>query len=96
VIVAVGAARRLGGQPILVRAAQNADYGAPMAIAPLSASHHGPATGDSASSWSRSPSSLPLHHQMADWGHIVAVPPATPLTAPPPSTVARSSAFLPR
>jgi len=77
VIVAVGAgAVGWSGQPVLVQAAQNMDYGASMAIAA--------ALGALASRngdrrfrilvFAIAVLALPLHHQMADWGHIVAVP----------------------
>jgi hypothetical protein len=77
VIVAVGAgAIGWSGQPILVRAAQNMDYGASMAIA-ASLGALASRTGDRRFRIlvvTIAVLALPLHHQMADWGHIVAVP----------------------
>ena len=77
VIVAVGAGG-LGwsGQPVLVRAAQNMDYGASMSIAAVLGALASRA-GDRRLRilvFTVAVLALPLHHQMADWGHIVAVP----------------------
>jgi hypothetical protein len=77
VIVAVGAgALGWSGQPVLVRAAQNMDYGGSMAIAAALG-----ALASRADSrrlrflvFAVAVLALPLHHQMADWGHIVAAP----------------------
>jgi hypothetical protein len=77
VIVAIGAgAVGWSGQPILVRAAQNMDYGASMAIA-AALGALASRTGDRRFRilvFTIAVLALPLHHQMADWGHIVAVP----------------------
>ena len=77
VVVAVGAgALGWSGQPILVRAAQNMDYGASMSIA-AALGALASRTGDRRFRilvFSVALLALPLHHQMADWGHIVAVP----------------------
>ncbi|HMF03245.1 MAG TPA: hypothetical protein VKH17_00410 [Acidimicrobiia bacterium] len=77
VIVAVGAgAVGWSGQPILVRAAQNMDYGASMSIA-AALGALASRTGDRRFRilvFTIAVLALPLHHQMADWGHIVAVP----------------------
>jgi hypothetical protein len=77
VIVAVGAgALGWSGQPILVRAAQNMDYGASMSIA-AALGALASRTGDRRFRilvFTVAVLALPLHHQMADWGHIVAVP----------------------
>ncbi|HEY3096561.1 MAG TPA: hypothetical protein VGK05_06955 [Acidimicrobiia bacterium] len=77
VVVAIGAgALGWSGYPVLVRAAQNMDYGGSMAIAA--------ALGALASRadnrhlrvlvFTVAVLALPLHHQMADWGHLVAAP----------------------
>jgi dienelactone hydrolase len=77
VIVAIGAgAIGWSGQPILVRAAQNMDYGASMSIA-AALGALASRTGDRRFRilvLAIAVLALPLHHQMADWGHIVAVP----------------------
>jgi len=77
VIVAVGAgAVGWSGQPILVRAAQNMDYGASMSIA-AALGALASRTGDRRFRilvFTVAVLALPLHHQMADWGHIIAVP----------------------
>ena len=76
-IVAVGAgALGWSGQPLLVRAAQNMDYGASMSIA-AALGALASRTGDRRFRilvFAVALLALPLHHQMADWGHIVAVP----------------------
>jgi hypothetical protein len=77
VIVAVGAgALGWSGQPVLVRAAQNMDYGASMAIA-AALGALASRSGDRRFRilvFAVAVLALPLHHQMADWGHVVAVP----------------------
>ena len=77
VLVAVGAgALGWSGQPVLVRAAQNMDYGASMSIAAVLGALAS-RTGDRRFRilvFTVAVLALPLHHQMADWGHVVAVP----------------------
>ena len=71
VIVAV-AARGWSGQPIPSGGAEHG-HGVDGHRTSLGVPHHGPATGNSIP-WSIAVFALPLHHQKADWGHIVAVP----------------------
>lgn len=64
------------GVPMLVRAAQNLDYGASMAIAAALGALASRA-GDRRIRllvFGIALVAVPVHHQMADWGHIVAVP----------------------
>jgi len=76
VLAVAGGALGWTGIPVLVRAAQNMDYGASMAVAA--------GVGALASrlddrrlrnlAFAAVVLLLPVHHQMADWGHVVALP----------------------
>ncbi|HEX2738071.1 MAG TPA: hypothetical protein VHP57_08045, partial [Acidimicrobiia bacterium] len=77
VLVALGSAG-LGwtGVPFLVRAAQNLDYGGSMAVA-AACGALASRVGDRRLRWlvfSFVVLGVPLHHQMADWGHLIALP----------------------
>jgi len=77
VIVALGSAG-LGwtGAPFLVRAAQNLDYGGSMAVA-AACGALASRVRDRRVRWivfGFVVLGVPLHHQMADWGHLVAAP----------------------
>ncbi|MFN8035292.1 MAG: hypothetical protein U0V73_05105 [Acidimicrobiia bacterium] len=77
VVVALGSAG-LGwsGVPFLVRAAQNLDYGGSMAVA-AACGALASRLGDRRLRWAVLAFvvlGVPVHHQMADWGHLVAAP----------------------